>query len=419
MAGPIVSEHSNRVVYDQGDHFVKTFTSTAPRDEELERLRWLEAAGVSIPKILDTSGTLLVTARIEGEVLEEIIRTRWATMDRKRRNAMIGRVAELCRKIRDAGFDWPDLVTYHIYVGEKDVTVLDPARLRKGRLDLSALYWSTAEPTVSRMDRLRFWRAYAGKKKPQRLRKISHRGRFRPYRWVVQSTAVGTLPPFADFVNAVDAPFSSVDEIASHPDLEIKRKLKGRTNAVLGDLVLKIVQDVDEARAEWENHRMLIASGWRVPQPAVGGILKDGRGLFATVRLEDKFPMDDVWQTLDRRKAVRACADIARRLHESALVHRDLYLCHFFVAKGDDRIWLIDLARLTKTRSARRRVKDLASLVHSAQGLVSRSDLWRGLRRYGGDKALARKVIKKAAKIARHVPRNVQDGTHVPHVPCE
>ena len=43
----------------------------------------------------------------------------------------------------------------------------------------------------------------------------------------------------------------------------------------------------------------------------------------------------------------------------------------------------------------------------------------RGLKRYGGDKRLARRVLKKAAKMARHVPRNVRDGTHVPHEPHE
>ena len=41
------------------------------------------------------------------------------------------------------------------------IRVLDPPRLRRGKLDLSPLFWSTEAPTVSRTDRLRFWRAYA------------------------------------------------------------------------------------------------------------------------------------------------------------------------------------------------------------------------------------------------------------------
>jgi tRNA A-37 threonylcarbamoyl transferase component Bud32 len=415
----VVSRHKDRVVRDEGDRFVKEFATVRARDAELERLRMLQDAGVRGPEVLATDGARLVTAPLPGEPLDELIRKRWRGMDRHARNDVIARVAAACRRIRDAGYAWPDLVTYHVFVSDDDVRVLDPARLRRGTLDLSALYWSTEEPTVSRADRLRFWRAYAGDAPPPRLRRIGHRGRFRPYRWAVQRTAIRACPPWSDgFVNAVDAPFSSADDVARHEDLVVKRKLADRTNAVLGDLVVKIVDDPEEARVEWENHRMFMAAGFRVPQPAVGGRLADGRGLFATQRLDGLYPMDDVWETLDRRRAVRAVADLARRLHACGLVHRDLYLNHLFVAKGGDEITLIDLARVQRTRKRRRRVKDLAALVMSARGLASRTDLLRGLRRYGGGRKLARAVLRKAARMARHVPRNVRDGTHVKHTPC-
>lgn len=415
----VVSRHKDRVVRDEGDRFVKEFATAGARDAELQCLRRLEAAGVPGPVVLDTSGTRLVTAPLPGRPLDELIRTRWADMDRAARNDVIARVAAACRRIRDAGYAWPDLVTYHVFVSDDEVRVLDPARLRRGKLDLSALYWSTEEPTVSRADRLRFWRAYAGDAPPPRLRRIGHRGRFRPYRWAVQRTAIRACPPWSDdFVNAVGAPFASADEVARHDGLVVKRTLADRTNAVLGDLVVKIVNDPAEARVEWENHRMFMAAGFRVPQPAVGGRLADGRGLFATKRLEGLFPMDDVWDTLDRRRAVRAVADLARRLHGCGIVHKDLYLNHIFVAKGGDELTLIDLARVQRTRKRRRRVKDLAALVMSARGLASRTDLLRGLRRYGGDLGLARAVLRKAEKMARHVPRNVRDGTHVKHTPC-
>jgi hypothetical protein len=153
----------------------------------------------------------------------------------------------------------------------------------------------------------------------------------------------------------------------------------------------------------------------------VGGVLRDGRGLFSTVRLEDHRPLDDLWPRVAAagrgRAKVHAVADLARRLHAGGLVHRDLYLCHLFARPGDDRLVLIDLARLAKSTSRRRRVKDLAALWHSARGLWSRADGMRALRRYGGDRRLARAVLRKAARIARHVPRNVRDGTHVPHEP--
>lgn len=415
----VVSEHEDRIVYDRGDHFVKEFRSQRDRDLELENLRLLEAAGVRGPDVLDTSGSTLVTAPLPGEALDELIPRRWASLPRSRRNDIITRVAAVCGCIRDAGFDWPDLVTYHLYVSDDEVRVLDPARLRRGRLDLSPLYWSTAEPTVSRADRLRFWRAYAGKAPPPALRPIGHRGRFHPFRWVCQATTPKRCPDWAPFVNAIAAPFQSADDVASHPALRVRRKLKDRINAVLGKLVVKITKDPDEARREWENHQHLLGTGWRVPQPAVGGILEDGRGLFSTVRLDGLHPVDDVWETLDRRRAVCAIADVVRRLHACGLVHKDLYLCHLFAAKGGEALTLIDLARMERTTSARLRVKDLAALAHSARGLLSRTDLMRGLKRYGGDKRLARRVLKKAAKMARHVPRNVRDGTHVPHEPCE
>ena len=413
--GKIVSEHKDRVVYDQGDVFVKVFDDARERDDELANLRKLEAAGITIPEVIDTSGTKLITRRMPGGPLDELIATRWASIPRRERNVLIDRVAEVARKIRDAGYDWPDFVTYHIYIADDAIRVLDPPRLRKGRLDLSALYWSTEAPTVSRSDRLRFWRAYAGDKPLPRLRRIGHRGRFRLYRWAPGRIEQRSCPPWARFVNAVDAPYGSADEIASHPELVIVRQLEDRTNARLGDLHIKLVADPDEARSEWENHRTLMSAGIPVPRPAVGGVTSDGRGLFGSVHLDGLHPMDDVWETLDRRKAVRDIADLARRLHTGGLVHKDLYLCHFFIAEGGERPTLIDLARVTKTTSRRLRVKDLAALVHSSRGLVSRTDLMRGLKRYGGDKRLAKRVLRKARRMARHTPKNIRDGTHVPH----
>ncbi|MCK6461487.1 MAG: hypothetical protein L6Q95_16525 [Planctomycetes bacterium] len=413
--GAIVSEHKDRTVREEGDLFVKEFTSARACAEELEKMLRLEEAGVLGPKVVTVSGKSFVTERLPGLPLDELIRTRWPSMARRDRNALIARVAAVCTRIRDAGLKWPDLVTYHLYVAEDLVRVLDPARLKHGRLELSALYWSAEEPTVSRADRLRFWRAYAGDAPPPRIRKIGHRGRFRPYRWAPQRTAVRACPPFGPFVNAVGAPYASAEEVARKA--EVVRRLEDRTNARLPGLVVKITRDPGEAAAEWENHRLMMAAGFRVPQPAVGGVLADGRGLFSTVALEGEQPLDDIWRTLDPRRAALAVADVARRLHACGLVHRDLYLCHLFARPGSYDLTLIDLARLLRSTSRRRRVKDLAALLSSARGLVSRTCLWRGLLRYGGDRKLARRVIRKAARIARHVPRNVRDGTHVPHAP--
>jgi len=423
FAGPVdrsrkvASEHRGRIVFDEGDRFEKIFLDPRECAEEIGNLRRLEAAGVGIPEILEATGTTIITRTMDARPLDRLIAAEWQAMPRARRNALIADVAEVCRKVRDAGYDWPDLVTYHLYIGEGGIRVLDPARLRKGKLELSPLAFSCDEPTVTRSDRLRFWRAYAGDARPPRLRRIGHRGRFRPYRWVPQRGEMIEIPSWDRYVRAADVPYSSADEIANHPDLKPWRTLADRTNATLGDLFVKITTDPEEARNEWDGHQMLIGAGFRVPQPAVGGVLADGRGLFSSVRLKGVYPMDSVWDTLDRRKAVIAAADIARWLHAGGLVHKDLYLCHLFVPKGGDRVTLIDLARVTKTRSRRLRIKDLAALLHSAKDLCSRADLWRGLKRYGGDKRLARSVIRKERRMARHVPRNIRDGTHRPYRP--
>jgi len=415
--GIVVSQHKDRVVREEGDLFVKEFSSVRACAAELEKMLRLEEIGVRGPKVVAISGRNFATERLPGMPLDELIRTRWGSMARGERNALIARVAAVCARIRDAGFAWPDLVTYHLYVSEDEVRVLDPARLGHGKLDLSALFWSAEEPAISRADRLRFWRAYAGDAPLPKIRRIGHRGRFRPYRWAIQRTAIRACPPFDRFVNAVGAPYASADEVAAK--VQVVRALNDRTNARVGDLVVKITADPEDARQEWENHRRMMAAGFRVPQPAVGGLLTDGRGLFSTVALEGLHPIDDVWRTLDSRRAVRAISDLVRRLHACGLVHRDLYLCHLFVKPGEYDLTLIDLARLMRSTSRRRQVKDLAALLSSAKGLLSRTDLWRGFLRYGGrsrprHRKLARRVIRKAARIARHVPRNVRDGTHVP-----
>lgn len=410
--GEVTSRHKDRVVRRLPDRYVKEFASARDRDRELRNYWKLEAAGVRGPEVLGCPGRSIETRPLPGIPLDEWIRTRWADAPRAERNRLIDRVAALCRRIRDARYDWPDLVTYHLYVADDAIRVLDPARLRRGRLDLSPLFWSTEEPTVSRSDRLRFWRAYAGDRKPPRPRAIGHRGRFRPYRWVVQRGPIVRIPPFDRFVKAVDAPFASADEVAESVQLVVRRTLPDRTNAILRNWFVKIHARAEDARREWENHRLLLGAGFFAARPAAGGVLRDGRGLYSSVRLFGLQPMDEAWPSLDPRRAIRAAADLARRLHACGLVHKDLYLNHLFVAPGGDRIALVDVGRLERSTSRRLRIKDLAAIAYSARGLASRTTLWRGLLRYGGDKRLARAVIRKAKRIAGHVPRKLRDGLH-------
>ena len=96
-----------------------------------------------------------------------------------------------------------------------------------------------------------------------------------------------------------------------------------------------------------------------------------------------------------KRLLIRRLAQIARRLHQNGVNHRDFYLCHFLLAQpwdGEDsdlHLYLIDLHRMQRRRTTPRRwaVKDVGSLWFSAREIdlpLSRTDLLRFVRDYSG-----------------------------------
>lgn len=121
----------------------------------------------------------------------------------------------------------------------------------------------------------------------------------------------------------------------------------------------------------------------------------------------------------------RARHDLTRRLgrfvaafHGTGLCHRDLYLCHVFIAASPaydapPRFALIDLARAHQPRWRRMRwiIKDLAQLDASAQQVgASRTDRVRFLLAYLGLQAgaprvrwYARRVVRKSDWILRRI----------------
>ena len=118
------------------------------------------------------------------------------------------------------------------------------------------------------------------------------------------------------------------------------------------------------------------------------------------------------------RRLIGQLADLVRRFHDAGFNHRDLYCCHVFVQPspgGDPGLYLIDLQRVGRRRWFRRRwrVKDLAQLNDSAPGdRISRTDRMRFFRAYlqcgkltAAHKRLARAVLAKTRRMARHVPR--------------
>ena len=128
-----------------------------------------------------------------------------------------------------------------------------------------------------------------------------------------------------------------------------------------------------------------------------------------------------------KRRLVRSIADLARRLHQADLSHRDFYLCHVLVRPvegAEPVLHLIDLQRLTRHRRGigeRWVVKDLAALLFSSwpspatgirANVFTNTDRMRFARAHFGverltaeHKRLLRRVVAKARAIACHEDR--------------
>jgi heptose I phosphotransferase len=95
-----------------------------------------------------------------------------------------------------------------------------------------------------------------------------------------------------------------------------------------------------------------------------------------------------------KRLLISKVAEVARKLHENGLNHRDLYICHFlleesllpeFLKTGDIRIELIDLHRMQfrERTPLRWKVKDVAALHFSSMDIgLTKRDLFRFIRLY-------------------------------------
>ena len=91
-----------------------------------------------------------------------------------------------------------------------------------------------------------------------------------------------------------------------------------------------------------------------------------------------------------KRRLLLAVADIAQRLHDHGLNHRDFYICHLCLdnqrlAQDDIHLYLIDLHRVGMRTAIRPvdRMKDMAALYFSAMDIgLTRRDYLRFLRAY-------------------------------------
>ena len=99
-----------------------------------------------------------------------------------------------------------------------------------------------------------------------------------------------------------------------------------------------------------------------------------------------------------KRRLIIEVANIARKLHENGINHRDFYLCHLcldadLLAKNEIKFYLIDLHRVLihKTISTSDNMKDMAALYFSSMGIgLTMRDLLRFKMHYLPESELAK-----------------------------
>jgi heptose I phosphotransferase len=193
------------------------------------------------------------------------------------------------------------------------------------------------------------------------------------------------------------------------------------------------------ALQEWEHLHWAREQGMPVPRPLAGGeyIGPWGRlqSFLAVEELTGMLPLHEAIPAaaarLDPRTFVRwkrglvaEMAAITRALHERRWFHKDLYLCHFYIAEEDTRrlpswrgrVRLIDLHRLGHHAWTWPwwQAKDLAQLLYSSEiaGVTTRDRL-RFWRAYCGDAGrdagwLRRWARLRAWRYRRHHRRKAQ-----------
>jgi len=223
------------------------------------------------------------------------------------------------------------------------------------------------------------------------------------------------------------------DAVFTHPDIKVWRSITERENCTL-DATL-----TDGTRVRWHVKRFRATAGGangtspalqevegvrlleeqQVPTVKIVGYgeVADGRSFAITEDLADFAAADKLIEsgaaTFDQLCA--ATADLAGTLHDKALHHRDLYLCHFFakVEAGKVDLRLIDAGRVARLPKwpfrGRWIVKDLSQFWYSALRLgVSEVQRRAWLERYACRRGLPspeplRKAIERKVKsIARH-----------------
>ncbi len=114
-----------------------------------------------------------------------------------------------------------------------------------------------------------------------------------------------------------------------------------------------------------------------------------------------------------KRELITRIATMIKRLHDSGMNHRDLYLCHFLLTnnkhESGEILYLIDLHRVQIRPKVpeRWKVKDLGGLFFSAMDLdLTKTDLFRFIKAYE-DKDL-REIMKNKQAFWKRVERRAK-----------
>ncbi len=208
---------------------------------------------------------------------------------------------------------------------------------------------------------------------------------------------------------------------------ETVRDLRDRSNHVLrvGRNVIFVKRTKSRRPPEEAAALALVAAaGVPVPRLAFSGRDPQAGGIVGTFDLAPRRPLDDLLKEgrlspAQVDAAFRSLAEAVARLHRAHLGHRDLYLAHVYADPGEDRpsVVLIDWQRHWPVLGplGHRVVKDLAAIESSIpEGTVRARARLRFLGHYLRARGfpvrtllspLARRVLKKAARIRRHAPR--------------
>ncbi len=222
-----------------------------------------------------------------------------------------------------------------------------------------------------------------------------------------------------------------VDTVFTHPAIKIWRSITERENGTL-DATLTDGTHVrwhvkryratgggtSPARLEIDGVRLLEAA--EIPTVKVVGFgeMRDGRSFIITEDLAEFSAADQLVKSGEAtfESLCGGTADLAGALHDKALHHRDLYLCHFFAkfdGAGKMELRLIDAGRVARLPRwpfrGRWIVKDLSQFWYSAQQLgVNETQRRAWLERYAQRRGLPASaplrfaIERKAGWIAKH-----------------